>query len=267
MGNDMLYSISNTMQRYDFPSMNKIVQTWYLEPELNDASGISDGSDVIVDKKQSIDNSFSAGAVTAFAALGIFVIAALVLGIFRMRRRQPDGVSTLGPGSYLTTQTNNEYTLKQTPFSTMLPNSYKLDEPDTMSCIMEGDYDSDKCQNSVIVSDGGYTSDGGAQKIDEENMETDRELLFDNDDISSMGKSILTGVSFDPNREEFTERDLSNHRKQNLVSGADVSLGGRHSSVDVHECKSANCKICQYQPKDVNFIRDHCDSPDVSAGC
>jgi len=280
--NDMLYSIRNTMQRYDFPSMNKIVQTWYLEPELNDASGISDGSDVIADKKQSIDNSFSAGAVTAFAALGIFVIAALVLGIFRMRRRQPDGVSTLGPGSYLTTQTNNEYTLKQTPFSTMLPNSYKLDEPDTMSCIMEGDYDSDKCQNSVIVSDGGYTSDGGsqqneiypphlepvlgAQKIDEENMETDRELLFDNDDISSMGKSILTGVSFDPNREEFTERDLSNHRKQNLVSGADVSLGGRHSSVDVHECKSVNCKTCQYQPKDVEFIRDHCDSPDVSAG-
>jgi len=283
--NDMLYSIRNTMQRYDFPSMNKIVQTWYLEPELNDASEISDGSDVIVDKKQSIDNSFSAGAVTAFAALGIFVIAALVLGIFRMRRRQPDGVSTLGPGSYLTTQTNNEFTLKQTPFSTMLPNSYKLDDPDTMSCIMEGDYDSDKCQNSVIVSDGGYTSDGGsqqqmmeeispphlepvlgAQKIDEENMETDRDLLFDNDDISSMGKSILTGVSFNPNKKEFTERDHSNHRKQNLVSGADVSLGGRHSSVDVHECKSANCKICQYQPKDVEFIRGHSDSPDVSAG-
>ena len=276
--NDMLYAIRNTMQRSDFPSMDTIIQVWYLEPELIDASGISDGSVVITDKQQGIDGSFSTGAVTAFAALGVFVLAALVLGIFRMRRSQPDGVSTLGPGgshmtgSHMTsTQPNDGFHLKETPFSAMLPNSYRLDEPEAMSCIMEGDSDSDRCQHSVIISDGGYTSDGesqnammeeiyppqlepvlGAQKIDEENMETDRDLLFDNDDISSMGRSNFT---FDAaNRNNDTERDQSNHRKQNLVTGADVSLGEKQSSVDVHQCNSANCKLCNYKPKDVEFI-------------
>jgi len=205
--NDMLYSIRNTMQRRDFPSMDAIVQVWYLEPELNDASRISDSSDLMIDSKKSESgNSLTAGAKTAFAALGVFVFAAVVLGIFRMRRNHPDGVSTIF-SSRLTTDSNNGFDLHQASFSAMLPNSYRLEETG-MSCIMEDDSDSEKYQSSVIISDGGYTSDGdsqhqmineiyppylepvlGAQKINEESIEVeaDRDLLFDNDDISSMG--------------------------------------------------------------------------------
>jgi hypothetical protein len=75
-----------------------------------------------------------------------------------------------------------------------------------------------------------------------------------------MGRSNFT---FDAaNRNDDTERDQSNHRKQNLVTGADVSLGEKQSSVDVHQCNSANCKLCNYRPNDVEFIRGESDEQD-----
>ena len=292
--NNLLYSIRNTMQRSDFPAVDGIVQVWYLEPELNDISGISDASDVIMDNKPPIDGSFSTGTMIAFAALGVFVFAALILGAFRMRRSEHDGISTLGPGSAMTgsamTTPNDSYGSKPpASFSAMGPNSYKLDESDAMSCIPEGDSDSEsRYACSVIVSDGGYTSDGdshmddslyprhfdpvlGAHKIDEDNMDTDRDLLFENvenyDDISSIGKSSLAGAPLDaPYKNVGSERDLSNHRKKNLVTGSDVTLGARHSAVDVHQCTSAQCTICDYKPKDVEFIHNSPNSPDVSTG-
>jgi len=294
--NNTLYSIRNTMQKSDFPAVGGIVQVWYLEPELNDISEISDGSDLIVDTKPGInsgidesviDGSFSTGTMIAFAALGGFVFAALIIGVFRMRRNEHDGISTLEPGSCMTgsamTTANDSYGSKQpTPVSAIFPNSYKLDESDAMSCIPEGDSDSDSRHDcSVIVSDGGYTSDGDSQKddslysprvdpvlgafnIDEGNMDTDRDLLFENvenfDEISSMGKSDAYNKNID------SEHDLSNHRKKNLVTGSDVSLGQRHSGNDVHQCNSAWCTICEYKPKDVDFIHNSPDSPDVSTG-
>lgn len=196
---DMLYSIQNTMQKKDFPSIDAITRVWYIEPELKEASGISDGSDLMPDNSTSVDNSFSAGALTAFAALGVFVFAALALGIFRMRRSPPSGISTIEHTSRITTYSNSQFESRHSTFSSMLPTSLRLD--DTMSAIIEGDSDSEKCQGSVIVSEGGYTSDGdsqhhtmnvmfhsnlepvlGAQKIDDDNLDIDRDLLFDNDD-------------------------------------------------------------------------------------
>jgi len=285
--NKILHSIRDTMQRRnDFPAVDGIVQVWYLNPELNDVlpSEVSNG--VIGDTpKPPIDGSFSTGTMIAFAALGVFVFVALILGAFKMRRNEHDGFSTLEPGSSMTcsaiTPANDSYGAKQSStFNRMLPNSYKLEESDGMSAIPEGDSDSDsRYDGSVIVSDGGYTSDGdsrvggtsphhfdpvlGAHQLDDDNLDTDRDLLFENtENYEEISSSSLarTSMKFE------SDREFSNHRKSNLVTPSEASLGARHSTVDVHQCNSARCKICNYKPQDVEFVHNSPNSPDVSTG-
>lgn len=48
--------------------------------------------------------------------------------------------------------------------------------------------------------------------------------------------------------------DPSTHRKLNLINPNEHNLAGKHSSIDVHQCTSATCRICNYQPKDVAFV-------------
>lgn len=246
-----------------------------MDPEINDVSEIAGDPDPW--PKPAIEESFSTGTMIAFAALGAFVFAALIMGVFRMRRSYHDGVSTLEPGSSLgcsgMTAQNESYGGKPPcSFAAMLPNSYKLEESDGMSAIPEADSDCESRYNdcSVIVSDGGYTSDGssragdafapqtfdpvlGAHQLDEDNLDTDRDLLFENTE------------NYDEIHGKFESgREFSEHRKKHLVTGEDVSLGMRHSTVDVHQCTSASCKICNYKPNDVEFIHNSPHSPDLS---
>ena len=259
-----LYGIRDAMQRNDFPSVDGILKVWYLEPELSDISGIAGGAGIITDNTPA-DDSFSTGTMIAFAALGVFVLAALILGAFRVRRRQTDGFSTLH-GSTLTgsamTAGNDSYGGKQSKsFSMMLPNSYKLDGADAMSAIPEGDSDSESRYNcSVIISDGGYTSDGDSHRMDDPLCAAHFDPVLGADNMDEHDMAIDDDLLFE-NHQNFSE-----HRKMNLVTGADVGLGERHSTVDVHQCTSARCTICNYKPKDVEFIPKSPNSPDVSAG-
>jgi hypothetical protein len=96
----------------------------------------------------------------------------------------------------------------------MLPTAYNLHDPETMSAILEGDSDSEsRAQSSVIVSEGGFTSDGdsivdesmyttnldpvlGAQKMEDE-ADEDRAFLFEDDpEISSIDKAQATKIGF-----------------------------------------------------------------------
>jgi hypothetical protein len=54
--------------------------------------------------------------------------------------------------------------------------------------------------------------------------------------------------------ESEISQDASTHRKLNLINPNEHNLAGKHSSIDVHQCKSATCRICNYQPKDVAFV-------------
>ena len=51
-----------------------------------------------------------------------------------------------------------------------------------------------------------------------------------------------------------TEGDFSAHRKKYLVHPNTLSLGAKHSLIDVHNCNSARCHICKYKPRNVEFI-------------
>jgi hypothetical protein len=196
---EVLFGVRDTMQKSDFPQVDGIVALWYLEPELSDVSGIEDGNNG--DSTVGGDSqSFSEGVVAAFAALGIFVFAALTLAVYRFRgnrHAEEDGALTIAAGSEITgIQSHGSKSVSS--FSAMLPQAYRMNDQDTMSAILEVDSDSDsRAQSSVIVSDGGYTSDGdslqdsvytshadpvlGAQKIDDDNLENDRAFLFESD--------------------------------------------------------------------------------------
>merc|ERR1712194_331001 len=145
--------IRDTMQRDDFPTIDGIVQVWYLDPTLEgaDVAGISDTD--TTKPKPKVEASFSTGTMIAFAALGLFVFAAIVLGAFRIRRNGNDGVTAFDQstitGSAMTT-TNDSYATKQSAgFSAILPNSYTLDNARGMSAIPEGSDDSESRFNST----------------------------------------------------------------------------------------------------------------------
>lgn len=208
---DLLFGIRDSMQKTDFPQVDGIAAVWYLEPELSGKSGIEEGGGE-EGTNSTVGPAVSEGAVVAFAALGLFVFAALTLAVYRVRsnRSGEDGALTIQAGSTATGV--DSYPSKAiSPFSAMLPKAYALHDPDTMSAILEGDSDSDsRAQSSVIVSDGGYTSDGdsqqdslytqtispvlGAQKFDDDNLENDRAFLFetDTDDAESIHRALRT---------------------------------------------------------------------------
>mmetsp|Transcript_26189 Transcript_26189/g.71861 ORF Transcript_26189/g.71861 Transcript_26189/m.71861 type:complete len:434 (+) Transcript_26189:81-1382(+) len=60
--------------------------------------------------------------------------------------------------------------------------------------------------------------------------------------------------------------DYSSYRKKHLVAASESMLGKKHSSIDVHNCSSANCEICSYQPRDVQFISKSEDLESLESG-
>lgn len=68
------------------------------------------------------------------------------------------------------------------------------------------------------------------------------------------GRSI--SFSYDENSVSTGEVDVdpSSHRKLFLVQPSEKNLGQKASTVDVHQCSSATCRICAYKPKDVAFV-------------
>jgi hypothetical protein len=217
---DLLFGIRGTMQKEDFPQVDGIVAVWYLEPELSDVAAIEEdnGSEGSVD---AVGAGVSEGAVVAFAALGIFVFGALMLAVYRLRgsTSHADGSLTLEGGGSNATGIDSCGSNPISPFSAMLPKAYMLHDQDTMSAILEGDSDSEsRAQSSVFISEGGYTSDGdshqdslyathinpvlGAQKLDDDNLEADREFLFDTsmdlDEVASIDDRVLRTASTGP---------------------------------------------------------------------
>lgn len=229
---DLLFGVRDTMQKSDFPQVDGIVAVWYLEPELSDVSGIEDdtGSDSAIDANRL---GISAGVVVAFAALGVFVFAALTLAVYRFRgnrHSQEDGALTIAAGSDVT-GIHSHGSKSTSSFSAMLPQAYRMNTQDTMSAILEVDSDSDsRAQSSVIVSDGGYTSDGdslqdsvytshidpvlGAQKVDDDNLENDRAFLFESDleDTESIDRA-LTSASTGPDDLTVLRGTPTKHQK------------------------------------------------------
>jgi len=47
--------------------------------------------------------------------------------------------------------------------------------------------------------------------------------------------------------------DYSSDRRCYLVTPSRSALGTKHSLIDVHNCSSARCPVCTYQPRDVEF--------------
>jgi hypothetical protein len=227
---DLLFGVRDTMQKTDFPQVDGVVAVWYLEPDLTDISGIEDdsGADGAIGGSSP---GFSEGVVVAFATLGIFVFAALTLAVYRFRgnrHAEDDGVLTIGAGSDVTgIQSNGSKPMSS--FSAMLPQAYRMNDQDAMSAILEVDSDSDsRAQSSVIVSDGGYTSDGdslqdsvytshispvlGAQKVDDDNLENDRAFLFETDleDTESIDQ-VLTSASTGPDDLTVLKGTITKH--------------------------------------------------------
>ena len=216
--NDLLFQVQSTMQRTDFPAVPEIVKVWYLGPEVAGVSGITGDSPKSIDATPTSQSSVPSGVVAAFSALGFFVFVALMIGMFRVRgNRTEEGSLTIDPGSALSGSTNNTSSKQPSisPFSAMLPTAYNLHDPETMSAILEGDSDSEsRAQSSVIVSEGGFTSDGdsivdesmytttnldpvlGAQKMEDE-LDEDRAFLFEDDpEVSSIDKGQTSKIGF-----------------------------------------------------------------------
>ena len=77
-----------------------------------------------------------------------------------------------------------------------------------------------------------------------ENRLHDGTLSYSYDDMSSVDSEAV----------EVSAHDPSGHRKFFLVQPMENKLAQKASTVDVHQCSSATCRICAYQPKDVCFI-------------
>ncbi len=73
-------------------------------------------------------------------------------------------------------------------------------------------------------------------------IETKRNGFFTDDDLQTISEESVG-----------TDADHSTYRKRHLVNASSTDLGAKHSSIDVHQCSSANCHICMYRPQNVEF--------------
>jgi hypothetical protein len=168
---DIRSNIQRIMQRNDFMLLPEIIRVWYVGPVISSVSEINSGNEPSSAPLQD-GSAISTGGAVAVGALGFFVVAALLLAMFRARGRNPpnvdDTIGTMGHESSLITTIVGIDTPaapspnKISPFTAMLPQAYNLHDTETMSAILEGDSDSDSraSSGSVIVSDGGFTTDG-----------------------------------------------------------------------------------------------------------
>jgi hypothetical protein len=96
---------------------------------------------------------------------------------------------------------------------------------------------------------------------------SDLHPINENHMYDEAGRSIscsYDSASVDTAEVEASEHDPSAHRKLFLVQPSDANLGQKASTVDVHQCSSATCRICSYKPKDVAFISPRAEEPSMS---
>lgn len=206
---EMLMRISDVMKSDDFPGIPSIVRVTYLEPSLSD-DVVSEANDGSLSPSTIPAPTQNQSFVVAFTTVGLFIFIAISLVVYRRRQKQEgDGALAVDAVSGMTTEisgtqqrTEDEDSQPTSPFSSMLPGCYTMNGQDAMSAILEGDSsDSEsRTQSSVLLSDGGYTTDGdsvqdetyntsrhadpvlGVQKVDDDDfMATERAFLFESD--------------------------------------------------------------------------------------
>eukprot|EP00536_Pseudo-nitzschia_multiseries_P009781 jgi/Psemu1/306813/fgenesh1_kg.283_\ len=85
--------------------------------------------------------------------------------------------------------------------------------------------------------------------------------------IETKRNDFFTANDLDTISEHSVEDDdLSTRRKKYLVMASETSLGKKHSLMDVHNCNSASCAICVYQPRDVQFFSKSEDFEGLRSG-
>ena len=211
----------------------------YLKPELTETDALEENDESNGVRVASDGDRIGSGVVT-LAALGCFFMLAAGVAAYRFKRndeddKQADGTLTIDPnGSQLTGADSNlsgdtsTSPVSVSPYSGMLPNPYRMNEPDTMSAILEGDSDSasQTPSHDIVVSDSGYTEEDsrgdvsymqgvlndpvlGAHKM--EDYDDDGDYLFDTSadasDILPSASDILPTVSDTPEKEESLSTD------------------------------------------------------------
>jgi hypothetical protein len=103
-------------------------------------------------------------------------------------------------------------------------------------------YLSTNCPDCIDTLRNGFFTASDLETIDEGNPES-----FEN--VSLVETS-------DSSEKDKSEYNVSDHRKRNLVTPHNTRLGMKHSSIDVHNCNSATCRICSYKPGDLSFVNN-----------
>lgn len=110
-------------------------------------------------------------------------------------------------------------------------------------------YLSTNCPGCLETKRNGFFTRSDLETIHEGNFESFEEI--------SLMTSSLSGAGLGPNG---SENNLSGHRMRNLVKPTDTALGVKHSSIDVHQCTSSTCPICNYRPANVAFVDRNADN-------
>ncbi|KAL3914028.1 MAG: hypothetical protein SGARI_000345 [Bacillariaceae sp.] len=211
---DILARVQAALSQSDFTSVPEIIGAYYIGPDLSEINAATE-DDTSSQLNANEGDGMPAGAVAGFAAIGLVAFMGVALAFRKKRRHDIDaGTMTLEPdlaaGSRTAGDPMGKSPSKVTPFSAMLPQAYNLNDPETMSAILEGDSDSQSgaSQGSVIVSEGGFTTDGedsmqddsvytsklGTTLGEQEHYEdhADADLLFDNDEksVSTIDKTL-----------------------------------------------------------------------------
>jgi hypothetical protein len=204
-------AIRDLMSKTDGLDVTGIVKVEYLGPVLSDASAATEGETRGTNTELSNNDGSLDSGMLVLVALGSFFVVVATIAAYRCKRNienaDKDGPLTIATGSQITGASSNissnisadSSTLS--PFSAMIPNAYRLNEPDSMSAILE---DSDSASNGrdtsdIIVSESGYTEDDsrdhsylqsimndpvlGAEKM--EDYEEGEDFIFDTGEASS----------------------------------------------------------------------------------
>jgi hypothetical protein len=141
----------------------------YLAPDLDDTSAVvTDNTGDSLASENGRD-SLNLGLLMLLGFGSVFVVIAFIVGYsYKRQEDKEDNSPTLATGSYITgvnsdlsAETGSRSPAPISPFSAMIPDAYRLHNPDTMSAILESDSDSaSQAQSSdIFVSESGYTEE------------------------------------------------------------------------------------------------------------
>jgi hypothetical protein len=226
-------AIRNLMSETNGLVVTGIENVNYLRPALSDTDGLEGSQSIAATER---NEQLGSGLVT-LAALGSFFVLVAMIAAYRYNRTgdRDDSKLTIDPnGSQITGASSNlsRGPSPLSPFSAMLPNAYRLNEPDSMSAILEGDSDSSiDRSHDIVVSDSGYTEEDsrdvsymqgftndpvlGAHKMDEYDAEED--YLFDT------GDEALQTVIKSPEKDESSAGEKEGSIKEGSMPESDFS--------------------------------------------